>query len=40
METLNEENKNQKKFEFNGNWMLAFFILMLIGVLLLGKFGL
>ena len=40
MENLNEENKKQKKIEFNGNWMIAFFVLMLIGVVIMAKFTL
>jgi len=40
MDNLNEENKKQKKFEFNGSWMIAFFGVALVSVVLLGKCGL
>jgi len=37
MENLNNETKKQKKFEFNGNWMIAFFVMMLVSVVIMGK---
>lgn len=40
MENRNEENKEQKKFQVDGNWMIGFFALMLISVVILGKCGL
>jgi len=40
MENQSEQNNKQKKFEFNGTWMIAFFMVMLVSVVLLGKCGL
>lgn len=36
MENQNLSKKNEKK-ETNGVWVLLFFVLMLIGVIILGK---
>ena len=36
METQNLSKKNKEK-EINGIWVLLFFLLMLIGIIILGK---
>lgn len=37
MKNHNEENKNQEKRQIDGNWVIAFFALMFVSIIILGK---
>ena len=40
MDKRNQENEKPEKTQIDGNWVITFFVLMFIGVVILGKCGL